>query len=386
MYRIIVIFMWLSISLIAMEVHMVDGITHIGSSIIVKDGIVHLDNVQLNLADIVSCSWANPRQKNIQKEKISRLFFLADGSIIRGVILQSVQDVLTVESLSLGRVRFNITQLISISTSGRVPITKDGDTDKDYIVFPNGDILTGIIKQVSVDGFAFESMIGLKHYSFDDVYEVHLQTLPIHNYVSDKPYPVLEFFSGERVLLRSFSQNEKDVFGDSLVLGKIQINREFLQIMKIKNGRLEYLSDHTPVSIQERPYWKDGFVWHYRRDMSIDNNPITLNSIVYEKGIGAHSYSRLTYSLNQKYMFFSAIIGIDDEVDSYGSVDIRVYGDDAVLVEYKDIAAKNKPKNIHIDISHINTLILEVDFGKNLDTGDHLDWADARLIRKKEIQ
>ena len=57
-----------------------------------------------------------------------------------------------------------------------------------------------------------------------------------------------------------------------------------------------------------------------------DGLPITLNGVVYAKGLGAHAASDIRYTMNACSLF-TAKVGVDDEVGALGSVVFQVFTD-----------------------------------------------------------
>ena len=54
---------------------------------------------------------------------------------------------------------------------------------------------------------------------------------------------------------------------------------------------------------------------------------LRLAGSTYDKGIGLHSESRLTYALNRNYQWFESLVGLDDQTGRRGSVLIEVLVD-----------------------------------------------------------
>src|SRR5262249_24420873 len=55
-----------------------------------------------------------------------------------------------------------------------------------------------------------------------------------------------------------------------------------------------------------------------------DGRPITLNGVVYAKGLDVHAYSEVTFDLAGQYLWFLSDVGVDDEVGDRGSVVFEV--------------------------------------------------------------
>ena len=104
----------------------------------------------------------------------------------------------------------------------------------------------------------------------------------------------------------------------------------------------------------------------------------------YKKGIGTHADSEIIYELNGNYNKFTSIVGVDDEMDSYGSVVFKVFGDGQLLYTTQMLEGDDKAQLIDVSVKNINELKLVVsNAGDGIDT-DHADWADAKLISEAQ--
>jgi hypothetical protein len=149
--------------------------------------------------------------------------------------------------------------------------------------------------------------------------------------------------------------------------------------VEFRGGRLVYLSDLDPAEAKETPFFD--LVWPYRRDASVDGNPLRIGERMYRKGLGCHSRCELTYALGGAYTRFLAEAGLDAEVGEKGNVSIAVLVDGKAKFERKGLTGRDGAVPIALDVAGAARLTLVVDFGADFDICDHLDWANARLIR-----
>ena len=110
-----------------------------------------------------------------------------------------------------------------------------------------------------------------------------------------------------------------------------------------------------------------------------DGNTLTINGQTYDKGLGAHAYSEITYNLNGAYQTFRSDIGVDDETCANGSVAFQVNGDGVILYQSQVLTQADDAISIEVDISGINELKLIVTDGGNGISCDHADWANPIL-------
>ena len=109
-----------------------------------------------------------------------------------------------------------------------------------------------------------------------------------------------------------------------------------------------------------------------------DGHPLTLNGVQYAKGLGVHADSEIRYALDGTCSAFTAVIGIDDEVASGAGVKFQVWVDSALKYQSAAMNAASPGKRIGVDLTAATELKLIVTSEGDL-SGDHADWADARL-------
>ena len=119
------------------------------------------------------------------------------------------------------------------------------------------------------------------------------------------------------------------------------------------------------------------------KDLSVAGNPITLNGVVYPKGIGTHAVSNIVYNLGGTYTTFISDIGIDSEELGKGnsSVDFQVIGDGKTLYDSGDLTNSSPTVSINVNVTGVKTMTLVATNGiaGSIDY-DHADWAGARLL------
>ena len=156
-------------------------------------------------------------------------------------------------------------------------------------------------------------------------------------------------------------------------------------------GRVTYLSDLKPAGYRYVPFLSrrnpaGELRWPYRDDRNVDGGRLRCGGRLYLKGLGMHSYGRLTYLLgDQPYHRFQAELGIDDSTSGGGSVRFRVYVDGRkkypVDADDTPIRGGDAPVSISVDLTGAKQLDLVVDFADRADELDHADWLDARLAK-----
>lgn len=141
-----------------------------------------------------------------------------------------------------------------------------------------------------------------------------------------------------------------------------------------------YLSDLTPQGTPANGWGPIEFDTSNGEDNSGDGNPITLNGIVYDKGLGVHAYSEVTYDLAGSYSHFFADVGVDDENAPGGTVVFRVLADGNEVFNSGTMANASTTQAVNVSVLGADALTLIVEDAGDGNGSDHADWADARLV------
>ena len=117
---------------------------------------------------------------------------------------------------------------------------------------------------------------------------------------------------------------------------------------------------------------------------SDDGGPITVDGKIYSKGLGGHAPSDTGLTLGGNCTRFTAIVGIDDEMRSSGSILFEVWGDGKRLYQSALLTGASVATSVDVDISGVQQLRLVLnDNGGN--GSDHGDWADAKVVCNRPL-
>lgn len=112
---------------------------------------------------------------------------------------------------------------------------------------------------------------------------------------------------------------------------------------------------------------------------TVDGHSLTLGGAVYPHGIGTHAESAFVINLHQSATRFAAVVGVDDEVGSKGSVTFIVTVDGKVAAKTGVLHGGDKAQRLSVDLTGANRLVLHVTSGGDGINFDHADWAGALL-------
>jgi hypothetical protein len=167
----------------------------------------------------------------------------------------------------------------------------------------------------------------------------------------------------------------------------IQEPWELVRRLDYSSGKLTYLSDLEPQSVQWTPFIKFGTavegLSHYyglRRDEGREHQPLRIAGKTFTKGVSIYSRTLATYRLPAGMKKFQAVAGIDDAVREGGVVRLEISADGKSLFN-QTINGSNSPVALDLDISGARKLSILVDYGDDFDAGDYLDLGDARMLK-----
>jgi hypothetical protein len=160
---------------------------------------------------------------------------------------------------------------------------------------------------------------------------------------------------------------------------------KLLTKLDYRPGRLEYLSDMEPASIEVSS--TEERIEKYRRDKNLDDGPIRLagsskseyTKPAYAKGLILLSRTVLVYNLSGDYKEFKAILGVDAQVSDDTRAKLTIQGDGRELFS-GEVTRKDDPKPLTLNIKGVKQLRITVS-SELLDIGNHVVLADAKVSK-----
>ncbi|WP_155549009.1 NPCBM/NEW2 domain-containing protein [Amycolatopsis camponoti] len=164
-------------------------------------------------------------------------------------------------------------------------------------------------------------------------------------------------------------------------------------------GQVSWAGDQrltVPTAPPSGPAWASDLRWAaekngygpVERDMSNgsipagDGKPLTINGVVYPKGLGAHAPSEVVFYLGGHCTTFTADVGVDDEreaTNKQGSATFEVYADGSRVAATGVRTWQDPAVPLTADLHGARYLRLVVTDGGDGNSYDRSDWAAARL-------
>ncbi len=322
------------------------------------------------------------RQAKPAPDRDAAAVVLRNGDCLRGAIQGGSGRALSLRSPAFGLAECPLQAIARIEFPAPQPAQPLQAPEKlDKLLLRNSETVEGTLESIDAKGLKFRSaLLGDLEVGFDRLAAIAFAAQA--GAAPKLPDGIVAIahtddggtVSGQLKGLKAGAADLQAAFG-----APISLRLDRLLSIEFRGGRLVYLSDLDPAEARETPFFD--LVWRYRRDRSVDGNPLRIGERTYRKGLGCHSRCELTYDLGRAYTRFLADVGIDAEVGDKGNVDIQVLVDGKPKFERKGITGKDAPLPVAVDVAGASRLTLLVDFGGDFDICDHLDWANARLIR-----
>jgi hypothetical protein len=253
---------------------------------------------------------------------------------------------------------------------------------RDSVLLRNGDAVEGVL--TGLDERALRLEVNRKELTVErgKVAVIALNTELSTTLKPKAAYGRLVLRDGARLSLASAAcADGKTLTGETLFKSPVRFPVEDVVALTVQGGSAAYLSEMKAKKFEHTPYL--GSTWPYVLDGSVDRRDLRLGGNTFDRGIGLHTESRLTYDLGGRYRRFEATVGLDDRSGRAGSARVRV------LVDGKprdvggdtELAGPGEPLTVRVDVKGAKELTLVAEFGQRGGVQGHVNWADARLIK-----
>ncbi|HUG90822.1 MAG TPA: NPCBM/NEW2 domain-containing protein [Planctomycetaceae bacterium] len=375
------------------EVSTLSGESHQGELVRLDGKTVSLkkgeSTVDVPLADVMAVRLPAPADEQPADPALARVR-LVDGTSLACTGLSADSRSASLQTARLGEVAVPLSAVASVRLGALDSKVADAWTElrsratqRDLLVIRKNDVLDHLAGVVgAIDGENVKFLLGGR--------EVPVKRANVFGIVysrreGDRKSPACEAtLVGEDVAQLKGVTFENGAFAAELLAGpKVALQAADVRVLDFSLGKVRYLSDLEPREYVLTPFF-DGeaerSLFRYRRDRNQTGGPIAVGGRAYAKGLWIHSRTKLVYRIGGEYRRFQAVMGIDDDVAPRGDVHVVIKGDGKVLLE-ADVRGPDKPRELDLDVSGVRDLEIFVDYGSGLDISDHLDLAEARVLK-----
>ena len=348
--------------------------------------------IRVPLAEVLDVRTVRPRSAIAPDSRRPELMQI-DGSHLYWTGLRVADRQVSLESAQLGKLSVPLSAVSSIRLAALDRQLADAWRDlsarevtQDMLVVAKGNVLdhldgtVGTIDETTVhfvlDG---EERTAKRAKVFGVVYARR-------NADASKPVCELSTAGGDLIKVQTAVWNAGQLKIGLLGGAKLAVPAEQILSLDYSAGKIRYLSDLKPREMKFELYFHDPWSdleiqrWLFSRDRPRDGGSLRLGNKEYARGLWIHSRSSLKYRLNGDFRRFQAVMGIDQAVAPKGDVHVVISGDGKPLLE-ADVRGSDPPQNLDLDVAGVRDLEIFVDYGRDGDIADHLDLADAKVIK-----
>ena len=314
---------------------------------------------------------------------------LRNGDVLYALILSGGDKGLKLQSAVLGELDLPNDLLQGLAFPLKEPLPEETlahffsgpNPDQDQVLTPKGETLGGFLEKLTDKELSVE-VGGQKR-------ALPLEQVAAFRYAALKAVPAAEGVQaqvrlGDGSLL---SGKLKGLAGDKLSLSgpagaAWEIPTAAVCAIGFSGGKLVYLSQLTPKA-EERPLVGGApVVFRWRQDLCVTGERLRIGTKEYAHGLGVHAFCKLTYALETPYAWFIAEVGLDAAAPSGTVCSWKVLGDGKELAA-GETKAGGEARKLRLPLAGVKALELVCGYGPDRDdAGDHLDWADARLVKE----
>jgi hypothetical protein len=264
-----------------------------------------------------------------------------------------------------------------------------GDShNRDVLRFRNGDVARGTLEGLDPDAnhpvFQFRPEPGaVRSLRGDELAAVVFNPTLARPRKLKGPSVRVVLADGSRLGLVNPAVGSNILTGDTLFGQKAVLPLASVVSLEVMQGKAVYLSDLKPKKVEQGGFL--GAAWPWGADRTVRGTPLRLTTAggesTFDKGLGTHPRTVLTYDLGGKYRRFEAEVGIDPEGGGRGRASVRVLvdGKERELPAPANLVAGTAAP-VRVDVRGAKELTLVVDYGPAGGVLAEVNWGDARLI------
>ena len=257
-----------------------------------------------------------------------------------------------------------------------------GPDRRDVVLLRNGDVVRGTLEALTTGPAGVRVKTGSERLPLPltRIAAVSLDPALARDRRPKGPYARAVLSDGSRITLVEAKSDGVRLSGKTPYGVAIDVPLVDLVGLDILQGKAVYLSELKPRTASVEAY--NGVTWPWTADRSVKGNALRLGDQTFDRGIGTHAKTTLTYDLGGKYRRFEAQVGLDPVTGRRGAVDVRmlVDGKERSTPELTGLTVGGSPRAIVADVVGAKELTLVVDYGPGGDVQDDVNWGDARLI------
>lgn len=259
-----------------------------------------------------------------------------------------------------------------------------GQRRSDVVLLRNGDRVEGSL--LALDGrkgCTVKAASGKVDVALAQIAVIAFNTEFQSRRLPKKAYAHVVLADGGRLSLAGLEliSGDPHFVGATLAGPALHIPLEHLVALDVRAHRAVHLSDLKPAKYEHKPFL--GVSWPLSVDAAVTGGDLRLAGSTFDKGLGVHAASRVTYALGGQYQSFEALVGLDEVSGRRGRVRVEVLIDGKAreLQRKGELSGPSEPLAIRLDIRESRELTLVVHTAGFGDVQANVNWVNARVIK-----
>jgi len=326
--------------------------------------------------------------------KKTGMVILANNDRILGELVRSEEEFLLIKmNLLPGQPEWRV-PLETVTTAffdwpasrfTRTELLKKADRQEqndDLFFLKNGDHLEGEFISFDENSFRFDSSAGETSVPRGGIQFFRFNPELINFPQPDQLRYVVSLTNGTRVTVSELALSQEEVTAKTLFGVRLSCPLSLIETITPRGGKVIPLSVLEPSSYRFTPYFNRK--WDWQRNRNALRGPLITEGKEYFSGLGMHSAGELRFQLDGKYTGFQTLIGLDDATTGRGDVEVLVLLDQRVVFQQTLSDDQRRLVEVpRIDTTGGQELILKVEFSKNADMDDYVNWLRPVLLQKQ---
>ncbi|MGE4618176.1 MAG: NPCBM/NEW2 domain-containing protein [Planctomycetota bacterium] len=353
---------------------------------------ITLDNKTVPIRDILSIRYADQQKEAQPRDRIQ----LRDQSRWYGKLLltpETDRDTIDWVTPSLNQpLNVSLDDLLLYATTSAPPNPFPApDPDSDQLLTREGALLSGILEELQTDGILFDDpSLGPLVIPWPKVLAFRLVEVPVDQQATNTGVLPIQIRTLDQSDVRAQLiqlDDQKIRWVDSTGQEK-QIPLSRVEKIVFDLGRVIPLAQRDPISVVEGAPTTTWFPWTWKKDLNVLGAPLQIGGTIYEKGLGVHSRSELTFTVEPGDQFLTGISGMDiscrppDEREKIGCAEFRILLDDEEAWSGGVLCWNDPGVPFRLPLQGASSFTLIVDIGPGHHILDRANWANIQIVRQ----
>jgi len=350
---------------------------------------VKADAVRVQGKDVATGDLAEIRfRNNRQSVKDQVAVRLRSGDVLYGTVTAGGEEQLSLKTSLLGEIKIKNDLLNGLAFPIKEPPSDEAldqffaaaSADHDQLLTPRGETVDCFLSEMTDKELRFDVQGQKRVLPFEKVAAFRYAALdkftPLKGVLARVHLADGSRFSGR---LEAYAEKQLTLAGAQEM--KWKVPESAILSVAFAGGRLVYLDQLKP-KVEQKPYVGGApLLFRWRKNESAAAGPLAIGRKEYLRGLGVHSFCKLSFDLEGQYARLLVDVGLDRAASARGACSWKILADGKEL-KSGEAKAGGVAVSLKLPVAGVKILELVCDYGPDQDdAGDFLDWAEARLVK-----